>query len=388
MIVIFGSYNGTSIGDTAILVGLIASIRRTEAKFHPIRVLTMGQFDLLSELSRFGLAEGVDVVNVRPRATGYVSAARRLIRNQLNIPNINTDMIQGSIAGADRLLIGGGNLIMDLFERWPPLLRVICDAAVKRGIPYSILGVGAGPINTLQGQKALQFCVNFAEHVYVRDVKSQTILKEQFDVAAVLMRDAATAIPTDCIESAEVNQNNLIVNIANVFGANWPYRDRGLHKRFLLTYAYVVRQLSEEYDCAQIAFLNSNVGADGPAFEFLKETLGERRIVEQTVEAPSVAGLLKTARSGRVCLATRLHAALLSKFSGCDLYAVGYQPKVADVLDVCGFDYSYSEIDTFVDGGHFKRRLNGVGKIDTFPSKEILEVDEAVGQVLDGERNF
>ena len=53
-IAVFGSYNGTSIGDTAILLGLLSCIARVESDVE-VTVLTMGPIELDRDLARVGL---------------------------------------------------------------------------------------------------------------------------------------------------------------------------------------------------------------------------------------------------------------------------------------------------------------------------------------------
>ena len=54
-ITIFGSYNGNSIGDTAILIGILSSLDRVFKEHIKVDVLVIKQIGLLDELRKFNL---------------------------------------------------------------------------------------------------------------------------------------------------------------------------------------------------------------------------------------------------------------------------------------------------------------------------------------------
>ena len=66
-ITIFGSYNGGSIGDTAILVGLLSALKREYETSIDITIMTLGDFDIKLELETIGLDLPVKVFGISNR---------------------------------------------------------------------------------------------------------------------------------------------------------------------------------------------------------------------------------------------------------------------------------------------------------------------------------
>ena len=121
---IFGSYNKASLGDTAILLGLISSLYRLFGGKLVINVLVLKKININLELKEIGLNLLVNevVIDKLKKESNPLKILLLKIKRRFFDKNIlDRKKIRGSLLDSDYLFIGGGNLINTLFA-----LSLIC----------------------------------------------------------------------------------------------------------------------------------------------------------------------------------------------------------------------------------------------------------------------
>ncbi|RBP20318.1 polysaccharide pyruvyl transferase WcaK-like protein [Marinobacter pelagius] len=393
-VAIFGSYNGGSIGDTAILLGLVSSIFRVSEKDVEVTVLALGSVGINEELKALGVTERVKEVPVNRRFSDlafgigeYLDKSWRYFKRLRGEPPLNKGRIRRVLRDSDVLLVGGGNLVMDLYENWPRILRSVCDVSKELNVPYCFVGVGSAPINTLKGKRDLFASLKFANGVFFRDLASKEYCEKNlgFDKSSV---GPDLAFGIDCPELTKAEKKDaLLLNLAAVYSDRWPVKDPDKYDKYLSSMVELVDRLVEKLAIKEVVIFNTNYPLD----EFAAEDFVKK--YENCSYAPvslsfirgrnTVSQLLTICSSARFSLVTRLHAGILSKISGAYVFAVEYQPKVRDVLHNQTSGTMVESFDSVLSGKAFQsinQDFSAGEREENFVGRD--EVDKLVRQVV------
>ncbi|MBF7052531.1 polysaccharide pyruvyl transferase family protein [Halomonas sp. KAO] len=346
-VAIFGSYNGGSIGDTAILLGLISSVFRVLGDDVEITVLALGTLGINSELEELGGRQRVkrvkEVAIYRKVDYSFLGVEKflnkgwRVLRRLRGRVQVNERRIRSVLNNSDVLLVGGGNLVMDLYKNWPKLLKLVCSVSKDVGVPYSFIGVGSAPINTLQGKNDLLYSLKSAKSVYFRDLTSKKYTEDHlgFEKSAV-GPDLAFGIDSPQLTQAD-KENVLMLNLAAVYSRQWPVKDPDKYDNYLSNMVVVVDRLVESLSIKELVIFNTNYPLDETAAEdFIKKYKSSSNLsvsLNFIRGRNTVSRLLDICSKAKFSLVTRLHAGIISKISGAHVLAIEYQPKVKDVLE-------------------------------------------------------
>lgn len=332
---IFGSYNGTSIGDTAILLGLMHGI----AQFAPdtqVTVLTMGPIDLSRDLALTGLVQPPRLVRINVPAPAEWPVVRsmwwRLAR--LGLPlrtGFNAARCFRQLREQDLLIIGGGNLLMDLFETGVDLVENITRTAQAADTAYIFAGVGAGPIAQAASAERLAACLSSAQRVLVRDESSRALCVETLGRAdAACAPDLAFALPAR--NSAGLRMA-LAVNVAAIGAPTWPVQDAQCYQRYMDGMARLVLNAATQIQPQCIEIVTTNPAVDLCAARDLAARLAGRTVLPVLLPVlRDVTDLLDAFGRARLAIVTRLHAGITAALAGAPVLPVAYQPKVSSVL--------------------------------------------------------
>lgn len=332
---VFGSYNGTSIGDTAILLGLLHGIAQALPDAQ-VTVLSMGPLDLSRDLALTDLGRPPRVVRANIRAAAEWPLVRsawwRLERVGLPLESaFNRARVRTVLEGQDLLIIGGGNLLMDLFEGGIALIENITAAAQAAGTPYVFAGVGAGPITQATSRERLRVCLAPARRVLVRDTPSQRICIDGLGRADTRCApDLAFAMHHSVPQCARVT---LAVNVAAIGAPTWPVQDAGLYQSYLDGLARLVVMAAAQMQPARIEILTTNPAVDLEAGRDLAARLAGQTACSVSVpHIHDVTDVLDAFSRAQLAIVTRLHAGIMAAHAGAKVLPIAYQPKVAAVL--------------------------------------------------------
>ncbi|MDA3835416.1 MAG: polysaccharide pyruvyl transferase family protein [Spirochaetales bacterium] len=361
---IFGSYSGGSIGDTAILVGLISSLNRVYGEDIDISVLSVKKVGIEDELASVSVRANVTEYVVFGRDNSYgklidkslsfISRAKRKITNEsgLTIKKFKT-----LLSGCDMLLIGGGNLIMDLYPAWPPILKDVCDSAQVARVPYGFIGVGASPIHSVSGKLFLKGCLDGARFVYFRDEYSKIYCHKTIGFSnSFVGPDLAFGIDWVPLKR-EKEDRCLCLNVAAVYSRAWPETNSKKFDKYIQGMVFAVDRLVNIYKLEKIYIYNSNFPLDdigSRAFMNQFESAGKHCVIEYLYGKKTVGELLTICSKASLSLVTRLHAGIIASLAGSKVIAVEYQPKVKDVLLAYVSDSKTISMEDLMSGAVFQ----------------------------------
>lgn len=353
-IVIFGSYNGTSLGDTAILVGLIKSLERVLPNDRlEIRVVLAKDFDLISLAEKFHIKAKVKTYTWNAFSLPIFSQFEKA-KFRLSGEKISGVSLKKALSDADMLLIGGGNLIMDLYSAWPPVLQKVCRLSKKMSIPYYFIGVGAGPISRLNSERLLADALSGAETVVFRDVGSKNYVKDRIDLPdSSVMPDLVFGIEVQNFEPPSSYPDDiLLLNLAGIYSANWPEKNAVYYRAYIEKMQVLIDYCSTGKEISGLRFFRSNSSDWVAEEDFLENNGGLRAFtnIDSSYSGVSLHELFEYAKSARYAVTTRLHAGLIAALCGCAVLPIAYQPKVRDVFEDLGICNSI-DIDKFLSNG-------------------------------------
>jgi len=361
---IFGSYNQSSIGDKAILVSLLELLFSEAKGSIKVEVICFDQKAIKNEIKDFSWSNDVSVISLA-NISGLTNDDHRkhssikqiyfLIPRQLRtwIQTIwyGSKIIMTNLrSNSNGLIIGGGNLLMDMYPSWPLRLYLISRQFSQKKLPVIFAGVGAFPINTKIGKRLIEKSVRNATLVFVRDKKTQEYLINNFNITVKSHPDFALSFPIQTKHnSMPERQLRIAVNFAPIYSKWWPYQDQERYYKFIEDFA---RGLFEFFASVEgkitFWFYDSNL-SDQPGTEELIASLLNLGIPKQNIshstDIVTSIEIVQGLQHSRFAIVTRLHAGLLALRAGLPTITIVYQPKVKDVLHNIGLKKGIVEID-------------------------------------------
>lgn len=358
---LFGSYNKNSIGDKIILVSLLDLIFRTlpEVKISLLTFNFDDKLSLIKEIEPYNWSKNVEVNSIYKKQiqnSGVSTKDNRIILKStlknivskvfpralyekikyiINITKFVTALPSNLERDSKGLIIGGGNLLMDLFPIWPIILYFITSQFKKAELPIIIAGVGAFPINTFIGKVLLRNIVSSASQVYVRDSKTRNFLKDYWNLHSEYSPDFAFSFPN--IDKIKFQVNNLVaINVAPVYSQQWPYKNKFKYDNYInsLSKSFLTYYLNNP-EC-YFWFYHTNyptdqLGAIDIITKMISLGIPAEKIQheDKLLTASTIALKLK---SCKFAVTTRLHAAILALKFGLPIISIAYQPKVKNIL--------------------------------------------------------
>lgn len=338
-ITIFGSYGKGAIGDSIILIGLINKINELYKEEVTITVLTVELININLELKKLGLNFTVNEENIHIKHEKYPKKILYLAKVIINKVHhsfpYDKKTIVRILRETDHLLIGGGNLIMDYYSEWPKNLLYICNLAHAQKVPYSFIGVGAGPIQTRDGKDVLKKCLSGARHILLRDIQSEIILQGCLKYfQSEVTTDLGFGISKQIINKTK--KNILLVNLADYYGETWPEKNPVRNRLYINAMIELTVNICNHFKINEIEIFITNKNDDNISYAFSKKLKTDH--INLTVhncfhdKNIYISDLISLASRAKYLLSTRLHAAILGTVSGCIIIPVSYQLKVKSII--------------------------------------------------------
>lgn len=362
---VIGSYGGSSIGDEAILKGLLETINDSRLEIEEVVIFSsnslitkaaIGKMDCRFPISFKSLSSAQTVhqtsrtkktITVKSKVIQYLKRYQsffhfeKIYRKLANKPYI-IDAISDS--GLDALIFGGGNLLMDLYPKWPYIVEQILTLAEKNSIQVYFMGVGVGPINTPFGKKIFKDIAN-QYYVSTRDQESAHYLKEHLNVKREIKVGTDLAFGLTADHWPESQKRGLGITVVPYY-ANyyWPKTDMEKYKHYCANMARILDEVVEGIP-EKAEFFATNYPFDLTAAAHIKELMVNGEKVQLHEEKMDVEGLLHYIGKKKFILGTRLHSLILSTCGNTDFFGVNYQPKVGYFLNRLGKEHEYIHIE-------------------------------------------
>lgn len=401
-IAIFGSYNKGSIGDKGILIGLITTILNCEEDLK-ITIYCMDEQDLKRELESYKWFNKLRIVQVNGDSTikkkpasqdkvpsnikrkikaiarsskllNYLWEDFTMLRKYFSFKKFNF------VSDHDLLIIGGGNLLMDLFKTWPIILYLFAMEAKKRDIPYYLVGVGALPIKRKISKYLLRKICLSAEEVRVREEISRKALKDILNIKALRSPDFVYGLSIP--QNENKRKRDLGVNIAALGSKSWPTKNLDSYETYISNFAFSIFLIYKNHEFSNIRIVNTNLSDAEASKDFIDKLKDYGINLENIIYKNhnlSVQEILGEFAACKISITTRLHSSLFALLTENIVLPIVYQPKVEGVIREINKDFQFLYLNKIIEHkeyiyNSFNSLVNkNEGKYNMLPS-ETLEI--------------
>ena len=244
------------------------------------------------------------------------------------------------ILESDVLISGGGSLLQDITSLKSLIyyLAVIVTALVfnKKVI---IFAQGFTPFRTKIGKFFTKFVLQYCDKIYVRDAKSQEILKKM-DLDSELVADPVFGIEIPKIENKE--------------GVGIQLRDfHTLTDEFLKNLAFTV---AKKFKGKKIKLYSLQDALDLPVLEKFAKMLKENEIDSEIYRNLTVEKTIEEISKLEYLIGMRFHANLVAAKAGVKVLGINYDIKVLNLAQHVGFPLIGLGDNSF--DGEFERFVN------------------------------
>lgn len=346
-ITIIGWYGTETIGDRAILSGLINTFSKIYSNFE----IRLGS--LYPDFSKRVLIEDIEFHKL-------------ISNNKLNKITIFNSMsrseLKSNIVSSDMVAIGGGPL-MDIEEMH--MLRYAFRYAKRKYITTAILGCGWGPLRNSEYINCAIDIVNLADIVIFRDTQSLNQCK-----AVLPSVKASAAIDPACFcaeffrqQASASEQSHISVNFRDAALDQYD-ADAEKYENYLLD---ITKRLLEESPEKDIHFVPMHTfcigGDDRDILNRIAFKLQSSKI-KVLNNPPSLQEVMNDYHNASICIGMRFHAVLLQTILNGRNYIIDYtdpqKGKIISLLEQTGTASQYQ--------GRYYSLISSKGNLNDFSS--------------------
>jgi polysaccharide pyruvyl transferase WcaK-like protein len=258
------------------------------------------------------------------------------------------DRLAASLMEADRIIIGGGQLLQDNRLAFPTAIKRVVDFAQEQGIPVSFFSVGVGRNWSALGKSMLNTALsrNTVERIDCRDESSARQLRSVFpdiDCVVTVSADAALAIKKD---TAPIDRSNSPLGLCIMHPATikWTNSDHPLSDIECATEYWVgiYRALSERG--VELCMFTNGLDEDQQFALKILQRLQTHLSVDPSILLPrpvTPAQLIDIISRCRCIIANRLHANIVATIQRVPCVALGWDDKVEEFMRYSGQSERY-----------------------------------------------
>jgi polysaccharide pyruvyl transferase CsaB len=282
---------------------------------------------IFTALRRKLLARGAHV-------TAITANGRRADDGVVRVGHLDATAVWRTVAGADALVFGGGGLLQDQTSSFNlPLHLSRLSIARATRTPRAVVGVGAGPLQTLSGRVHVRHALRGATAVTVRDRASARTLRRTGVHDVVVTADLALSLPTPRVAPADA-----ITACLRPWRAGRTRLPVAVRASRDITPDAMVDRLARGLDDAAAALgLPLRLVAWQRGWDdLLHARIAERLRAPVTLLSPPPERIVAEIAASRVVVAMRYHAAIAAVLAGRPAALIGYAPKMAGIAEEMG----------------------------------------------------
>lgn len=318
---IVGNYGNNNNGDEAILAGIITQVKQFYNIGNENIVVFSNNPSQTSEL--YGV-KSIPLYYRRPAAS--FTFFQTLRKNAKEVSKL------------DLLIIGGGGILMDFYNREAQLFGSYGMMARRHKIPYIVYGCGAGPIRTVMGKWFIKNLLKGADSVSVRDPKSKELLhKIGVKRSIEVIGDPSFALSQSSKRERKSLQTIGITVVPYYDKIYWPDRDDQIYKEYIQAMARNIDYLIEQTSYS-IQLFSTKYPHDVAVTLDILELVKDKNRIDINKNDLSPDALLEITRNLDLLIGTRLHSIYLAVNTATPIVAISYHNKVKDFMDMVGLN--------------------------------------------------
>ena len=329
---IVGNYGNNNNGDEAILAGIIEQVKV--------------QYDLP--------ARNIFVFSNNPPQTsnrfGVTSAPLYYKRSSAILTFFETIKKNSPIIRElDMLIIGGGGILMDFYNREAQLFGSYGIMARRGKVPYIVYGCGAGPITSLMGKLFIRNLVNGSDSTSVRDPKSLQLLnKIGIHKEIKVIGDPSFALASKESKKSVDRIRTIGVTVVPYYSlAYWPEANDIKYENYVQAMAENLDAILAKKDVKITLFSTKYPhDVDVTVDVYNRMVNKENVIVNKSHLSPEE--IIEISAQQDLIIGTRLHSLYLAVNAHTPVMAISYHHKVADFMDMVGMGERTVGIDNLI----------------------------------------
>ena len=327
---IVGNYGNNNNGDEAILAGILNQIK---------------SIDRNCDITIFSNtpSDTIERYNVKAKKFKYKKG------NTLSSIIYTLVRVYRNIKEIDLLIIGGGQLLMDLYSRGPLFYAMYSILGKLAGKTVIYHAVGAGPISTKRGKFFIGLGLRNATSISVRDIESKNLLDGKYGIGDKLILASDPAFFLEIQESKKKQTNKTIgfTTLPYFNGVYWPGEDMDKYNRYIGVLQDTIEMILDNSDYTIILF-STSYPADTISSTDLYNRIkskNKNRLINRT-DHLQPKGLLETINECDLIIGTRLHSLILAVVGEKPIIGIEYQLKVRSFMERVGLEDKCFKIDT------------------------------------------
>lgn len=317
---IVGNYGNNNNGDEAILAGIIEQVKVQYDL--PARNIFVFSNNPPQTSNRFGVSSAPLYYK---RSSAMLTFFETIKKNSPIIRDL------------DLLIIGGGGILMDFYNREAQLYGSYGIMARRGKVPYIVYGCGAGPISSLMGKLFIRYLVNRSKSTSVRDPKSKELLhrigvRKEIKVVG----DPSFALSSVNYEKTTDRILNIGVTVVPYYNlAYWPEANDIKYENYIQGMADNLDRILEEKD-VNITLFSTKFPHDVDVTEDVYNRMTNQKNVHVNKNNLSPAEIIDISAKQDVLIGTRLHSLYLAVNAHTPIMAISYHHKVEDFMEMVG----------------------------------------------------
>jgi len=422
---VLGHYGHLNLGDEAIIVALLESIRRRQ----PEAELCAFSDNPEDTRCRHGVpAFPVDRTTFVPGVTDVPSAGAqsgndratwRALKARLREVRLLARLVRGgrrlislpravweeskflptafrSLHSVDLLIVAGSNQFLDNWGgTWGYPYRLLKWSILAKlaGAKLAFVSVGAGPIDRVLSRLMVRTALLFADYISFRDEASRRLIETRgFRRGGTVYPDLAHSLSpgngpnSDSTRAATCRRLTVGINPMPMFHKhNWCYPDEVKYQRYIAKLAeFSARLIREGYP---VFFFGTQVKDDEEAFYDvygqLPAEIGENLTHDQLFRrSQNVSELMATIASADLVVATRFHGTVLALLAERPVLAICYYRKARDLMrEMDQAEYAFDLEDFDVEDAW--RRFKTLERNHVVEQEKIRRKNAAYRDALD-----
>lgn len=249
----------------------------------------------------------------------------------------------------DLVIIGGGQLLSS--NQIFPLALLSWVKYLKKYNNHNIVlfGVGAGTKFSLIDKKVLEFAINKIDKIYVRDYKSQQILKYFFNKDTLFVNDVVFLYSkiSNCIQKEIGNANLILLGIVS-FNVYEKYNQKKLTKEeYFQTWLDILKKKTISIDNIRLFYTTINDRIECFNFkEYIKNVFNKDISI---CNINSLDDLINIIKSSNLVISGRMHALILALSYHKQIYTYLISDKLIEFHHLYGNKIKLDEIQDNVE---------------------------------------
>ncbi|WP_033541671.1 polysaccharide pyruvyl transferase family protein [Planococcus sp. CAU13] len=329
---IVGNYGNNNNGDEAILAGIIEQLE--EFYNIPKKNIVVFSNNPPQTSNRFGVSSS-------PLYYKRSSATLTFMETiKMNSPLIRE---------LDFLIIGGGGILMDFYNREAQLFGSYGMMAKWAKVPYIIYSCGAGPLKSTIGKWFIRQLAGNAKSVSVRDPISRKLLKSIGVKRHIeVVGDPSFALDPLHLKNRSPVLKKIGVTVVPYYNlAYWPEADHIKYDNYVLSMATNLDNLIEEQDVELTLFSTKYPHDVDVTIDVHKRMVNQDR-VEIIRDNLTPQELIEISAEQDLVIGTRLHSVYLAVNAETPVVAIAYHHKVRDFMNMAELSENCVRIEDLI----------------------------------------